>query len=78
MATILRDGNRYTIGKDFVDAATLDVVCSGGAFQHSGYGAKQKTFAWQSSLSQQETERVLRQAAQEDGVQITYFESHSA
>lgn len=72
MACITFDGNRYLVGADFADAT--NAPRSHGLLTYSGSDTR---YSWQSTLSQQDTEHVLRAAAAKESKRITFFRSQA-
>ena len=86
MATILKDGMALIVGADFVDAVFLKDG-SASARSHGDLeiapargqsGHRQMRFSWRSTLTQQATESVLREAARQEHKRVSLFISQSA
>jgi hypothetical protein len=73
MATIIKDGMTLKVGRDFVDAVTMDAPASHGRIQVNG----KSMFDWVSSLAIVDAERILRKAASEDHARVTLFVSQA-
>ena len=70
--TITKDGNRLTVGRNFVEAVTGTCQSHGTLCLASG-----RAYTWQAMTPIAEAERALRVAAQQDGQRIVYFESQA-
>ena len=77
MATILKNGMNFSVGKDFVDAVYLTPVSSRGIIEVA-IGKRIVAFNWQSTFSQQDAEHVLRSAAGKEHKRIVTFVSQAA
>ena len=74
MATILKQDKGLKIGNDFVDAVTNNKLLSHGeiAVTHSN-----KRILWESTLPITDSEKILRQAAKEEGRRVIFFSSQA-
>ena len=77
MATIVLNNGMLLIGNDFIDATlNCNKGKSHGTITTECYGLKVNR-KWTSTLPITESEKVLRKAASNDGVRVTYFQSQS-
>jgi len=71
--TITSDGDKLSIGRDFVDAVT-GVQLSHGELSTN---ASTRRMRWRSTLNCVNSEHILRTCAKQEGKRITYFMSQA-
>ena len=73
MTTLAFDGNKLSIGKNFVDAVTNKKPRSKGEIS-TNQGVN---YNWQSTYDITKTEKILRESVASEGARVTYFKSQS-